>query len=300
MNIQRVQGVPLLISLTVIVVLGVLIWPESFDEPSYPSTRTIRYGFTIQNPTSHPLKEAGFWVYIPYHQTSTQKRLNIKTSHPYEVKHDDQGNERLTFTMMLPPHGSKEVWIESTLAMSDVPNRFSPKAVALSAGSPTFVEASAPEIIEQAEKLHQEDAEQASWAIYDWVRQHITYSGYLKDDRGAVYALKNAQGDCTEYAYLTATLGQVQSIPVRVMAGFVMPQNGILVPTEYHNWAEFNLDNAWRLVDAQKEVYLENPSRYISMRIVGDVVRNKNDNSQRLFDGFGGVQIEMKTPRPAV
>lgn len=300
MKLRQVQALSSVLLLTLLIGLGLFFWPDSFDEPVYPDSRSIRYGFTVQNPTSHPLKEGGFWVYAPYPQTSTQKRLNIKASSSFEVESDDFGNEKLLFSLELPPHGSKEVWIESTLAITDAPNRFAPDALALSAASPAFVESAAPAIIEQANELRQEEPEQSAQAIYDWVRQHMTYSGYLKDDRGALYALNNAKGDCTEYAYLTATLAQAQSIPVRVLAGFVMLRNGILSPSDYHNWTEFKLDHAWHLVDTQKESLFEHPSRYIAMRIVGDVVSYGDDNSQRLFDAFGGVQVEMKTLRPPV
>jgi hypothetical protein len=81
------------------------------------------------------------------------------------------------------------------------------------------------------------------------------------------------------------------------MAGFVVQRDGILSPAAYHNWAEYRWDHAWHLVDPQKEAFLESSSRYIAMRIVGDVGTDKSDNTQRFFEGFGGAQVIMRTPR---
>lgn len=299
MKFRQAQALSSALILTILIGLGVFFWPDTFDEPVYPDSRIIRYGFTVQNPDAHPLKDAGFWVYAPIHQTSTQKRLNIKASHPYELRIDSLGNEQLVFNLTLPPHGSKEVWIESTLAMSDEPNRFPTEADVLTQTSPQLAASKEPEIVLQAQKLKGEDPKKNVQAIYDWTREHITYSGYMKEDRGALYALKSAKGDCTEYAYLTAALGQAQQLTARVMAGFVVTHNGILSPEDYHNWSEFRLNNAWRLVDAQKEVLLTEPSRYIAMRVLGDIENDNNDNSQRFYNAFGGVKVTMKSVRQA-
>ena len=300
MKISRIPSSPRRVAIILVIAVSIGLiasFFESFDEPAYPSTIAVRYGFTVQNPTSSSLKDAGFWVFAPYGQTSTQKRLGLKASSQYEITQDEFGNERLNFSFDLPPHGSKEIWIESTLAITDVPNRFPDDAEIMTAGLMTFTESSAPEIVQQAENLRQDNVESSLRSIYDWVRQHITYSGYIKDDRGALYALKTGEGDCTEYAYLTAALGQAQQMPARVMAGFVVQRDNILSPADYHNWAEFRWDNAWRLVDPQKEAFLNEPSRYIAMRIVGDLGIDKTDNTQRFFESFGGAQVVMRTPR---
>lgn len=299
MNSSRLMQVfrrPAASILVAVSFICLMVYLNRFDEPVYPSKRVIRYGFTIQNPTSSMLKDTGFWVYAPYKQTSSQKRLELKTSSPYEIRHDIYGNDKLNFTFDLPPHGSKEIWVESTLAVSEEPNRFPSDADVMTAGLITFRESGVSEIAEQAKKLISGGQKNSIVAIYDWVKEHISFSGYISDDRGALYALKTGEGDCTEYAYLTAALAQAQNIPVRVVAGFVMPQNGILSPAEYHNWAEFILDHAWHLADPQKEAIFAKSSSYIVMRIVGDVALSNADNSQRFFGTLNGVQVEMKTP----
>jgi hypothetical protein len=92
--------------------------------------------------------------------------------------------------------------------------------------------------------------------IYNFV---ITYMHYAaqSEERGAVWALENGVGDCSEYSYLFVALCRAAGIPARVQAGFAFHRVGETLE-DGHMWAEYYLENygwvpvdaTWRLFDA--------------------------------------------------
>ena len=90
---------------------------------------------------------------------------------------------------------------------------------------------------------------------YNFVRCHIHYKEQ-DEERGALWALENGAGDCSEYSYLFVALCRAAGIPARIQAGF-----GFHRPSETledgHIWAEYYLENygwipvdvTWRLFD---------------------------------------------------
>ncbi|MEM4704780.1 MAG: transglutaminase-like domain-containing protein, partial [Candidatus Bathyarchaeia archaeon] len=85
--------------------------------------------------------------------------------------------------------------------------------------------------------------------IYDFVVKHLTYEEQY-EEKGALWALANKKGDCSEYSYLFTALCRASGIPARVKAGFAFhfssetTENG-------HMWAEYYIeDYGWVPVDA--------------------------------------------------
>jgi transglutaminase-like putative cysteine protease len=94
----------------------------------------------------------------------------------------------------------------------------------------------------------------------------LSYAGYLADDYGALYALTNRRGDCTEYAYLATALARASSIPARMVGGYVTDRDITPRAGDYHNWAELYIDGSWRLLDAQKGNWLQPIDQYVAFR----------------------------------
>lgn len=75
------------------------------------------------------------------------------------------------------------------------------------------------------------------------------------------------EGDCTEYAVLTAALARAEGIPARVVLGLAL----IHGPKQYgafgHAWAEFKVDGHWLVADAAlwKQAY---PVRYLPFGVL--------------------------------
>lgn len=91
--------------------------------------------------------------------------------------------------------------------------------------------------------------------IYDFVYRHMHYEEQ-KEERGALWALENGVGDCSEYSYLFVALCRAAEIPARIQAGFAFhcPRETL---EDGHMWAEYYLqsygwipvDVTWRLFD---------------------------------------------------
>ena len=69
-----------------------------------------------------------------------------------------------------------------------------------------YIESDNPELLTLAATLKTPDPPATSERIFQWVATHITYSGFSGKSRGALFALKNKSGDCTEFMYLFAAL----------------------------------------------------------------------------------------------
>lgn len=91
--------------------------------------------------------------------------------------------------------------------------------------------------------------------IYDFVYRHMHYEEQ-DEERGALWALENGAGDCSEYSYLFVALCRAAGIPAKIQAGFAFHRPSETLE-DGHMWAEYYLENygwipvdvAWRLFD---------------------------------------------------
>ncbi len=130
--------------------------------------------------------------------------------------------------------------------------------------SEPLIESDNPEIITQAQNLTiglSNPADKAS-RIYSYVTKHLDYVTQ-EEERGALWALKNGTGDCSEYSYLFVALCRAAGIPARVMAGFAFYKNQATVQ-DGHMWAEYYLeDYSWIPVDATWGTFNSIDSRHL-------------------------------------
>ncbi len=260
----------------------------------YPIPRHLRYSFTLQNTHTAMLDKAEFWVYVPVRQTSTQRVAKISASHGYQLVVDKLGNQILHFEFEnFPPLASKVIDIQADLFMSDTANPASGGDSTHFLAPERYVEADAPEITALAKTLRAATPIATSKAAYAWVAANLKAENFIPEDRGALYALHNKSGDCTEFMDLFVALSRANGIPARGLGGYVVTENAIVKAADYHNWAEFYLDGAWRLVDAQKSVLMQRPSQYVAMRIISTQVENPLGNSYRFHYSGAGLKVSM-------
>jgi len=260
----------------------------------YPTPRNIQYSFTLQNKTNRLAKDAEFWTYAPLEQTSTQSCINLETSPPFQLIMDNMGNRILYFTLSgIPPFATKIITIKAALQLSDEPNRIHEKDFVKYLKGEKYCESENPDIIALAKKLKGSKPEKTAENIFRWVTGNVKYAGYLKNARGAVYAMKNKKGDCTEFMYLFSALCRASQIPARNMGGYVCSQNAILKPSEYHNWSEFYDNGAWRIADPQRKIFMQNPSLYIAMHIINELPDNPMGNYNRFLFSGKGIKAKM-------
>jgi hypothetical protein len=102
----------------------------------------------------------------------------------------------------------------------------------------------AQNVVGESENLHERVLR-----IYNFVVKYLKYMAQ-EEEMGALWALRNGVGDCSEYSYLFVALCRAAGIPARVQAGFAFHyENSAL--EDGHMWAEYYLENyGWIPVDA--------------------------------------------------
>lgn len=285
MNFAQSIVAPRKASLFVLVVMSSLalaVCAESatnvFDlgagEAVYTTPRQVRYSFTINNTKGTPQNDAVFFSYAPIRQTSMQRCVRLEVSPPADLLTDRLGNQILRFNLAtMPPFGVVIVTVKADLMLAEQATGVSrTTAVQLFSESESGIESDNPEIVKLARSLKAKKPIQTARQVSDWVSANLEDAGYIRNNRGALYALQSRKGDCTEYASLFAALCRADGIPARVMGGYLCNANAILNGAGYHNWAEFFDRKVWRVADPFLKSFDKNDKSYIGMNIlnVGD------------------------------
>jgi hypothetical protein len=243
-------------------------------------TRQLRFTLTFSNPLQRALEGASFWCYLPADLPGAQQLRAVTVSAHHTVQADALGHRILSIAFdAFPALGQKVVSLAAIVDFAS--GRDNPVVAEEWLDSERFIESGSDEVRTLAARLRTENTLSTARAIYDWVRQNLHYAGYLADDLGALYALRNGRGDCTEYADLVVALARASGIPARMAGGYVIAQDAAPRPQDYHNWAELYLDGAWRTVDAQKECWLVPAARYVVFRIYRDRPTNNVGSAHR-------------------
>jgi transglutaminase/protease-like cytokinesis protein 3 len=237
--------------------------------PSGAEERHVRYSFTVQNTTDQLVTEAELWVCAPLPRTSTQQLLGLDVYPGGDKREDDLGNHLVRFVFSnVPPYAVRVATLGATLVL-----RETPEAVELQPGrylnaEPLF-EYDNEAFLRLAPEFPAEASHETARTIFAWVRGYLQDVGYDGADRGALHALTQKKGDCTEYATLFVAFCRRAGIPARALGGYVTSQNAVLDPAAYHNWAEYYLDGTWHLADPLAGTIGNGGTRYVAMRILG-------------------------------
>ncbi|MFA9460819.1 transglutaminase-like domain-containing protein [Thiohalorhabdus sp. Cl-TMA] len=239
-------------------------------QPGYPLERTIRYGFTVENTKSRPLEVARFRTYAPVKLTPTQKLVGLEASHPYKVKTDSLGNRILRFRLKdIPPNGQVIVRITVHLRLSEKPNRMEKLAGREDLLKPSpLAPADHPRLMKLAQRLAGSSSIETLRGTQRWAVNNIAYQGYLAEDRGALYALDQGTGDCTEAMSLVLALLRANEIPALGVAGFPTTQSQVLHPEGFHNWAMVWPGKSFWITDPVNERLEEGIPGYIAFRLL--------------------------------
>jgi len=260
----------------------------------YLIPRQVRYSFTLQNRTNSILKKAQFWTYAPVKRTATQYSKHLEASRVYELIEDEFGNQILHFTFdNLPPYATKIITIKADLLLSNTPLECSAEELHTFLKAERYIESDHNEIIQLARELRASEMAQTTKNIFHWTNEHIEYTGYQQNDLGALYALKNRKGDCTEFMHLFVALCRANSIPARGIGGYICPEDCLLRPAAYHNWAEFYENKTWQIADPQKNLLKENQSHYIAFKVIGKSSQNPGENFHRFRSSGDGLTVKM-------
>lgn len=263
-------------------------------ESGYSIPRLIQYSFTLQNKTNRLLENAEFWAYAPVKETATQRTVKLEASHPYQLISDDLGNQVLHFKLKtLPPYATMIITIKAFLELSDISNPVSAQDLQPFLQPEKYIESDNAELFRFAKKFISHKPVKTAQNIFRWVADNLEYTGYLRDNYGALYAYKNRKGDCTEFMSLFIALSRANNIPARGIGGYVTVNNAILKPYEYHNWAEFFDGDTWNIVDPQNRVFMQDRSHYIAMRVIGESPENPMGEFNKFRYSGDGLKVKM-------
>ncbi len=177
--------------------------------------------------------------------------------------------------------------------MSDKANKISSDDTSIFIQSEKSIESNHPDIIRQAKSLENKNFIKTVENIFNWVSENVTYSGYDRVDRGALFAFTEKKGDCTEYALLFAALCRADEIPARSVLGYISIDNNILKPSGFHNWVEFYNGGVWQIADPQNKILMKNSSTYVAMKIVNNANKNPLNEFDRFHVQEKGINVIM-------
>lgn len=262
---------------------------------SHTHKKWLQYQYEIQNTTNYMLNDVRFSSFAPVANTPFHKTVSLASTHPFETEMDDHGNRLLHFHFdSLAPYETLIVAITVELGFALSPAQIDgPVMLQAYVDGEAGIEVADSGLITQANMLKQENSLKTARAIFDWVRGHLSYSGYNADDKGALYAFENKMGDCTEYAYLFAALSRINGIPSRVIGGFLQNGKAKVSADEYHNWVEIKIDGTWLVVDPEKGMFVEDSADYVAMRVISASAVNVSPNSHGMAAASQGVQVRM-------
>lgn len=233
----------------------------------------LRFSMGFMNPHGRALTQQRIWCYLPASLEPSQHIVEVLAQVPVTTGKDRLGHNYLEAPFAsVPPYGHIYLGLEAQVLMSGANGSIKGDEDWLKAER--FIESDHPEIIALARQLRQPLARQTAKAIFEWVRLHLQYAGYIADDLGALFALTERRGDCTEYADLVVALARANGIPARMVGGYVVAGDTILRANDYHNWAELWIDGAWQIVDAQRGRFFPVGEGYLRFRLYRDVAIN--------------------------
>lgn len=219
----------------------------------------------IRNPTSQRMN--GGVLYVPLVKNETARHYVLSYNITSEIGqpkilNDDSGNE-YAFWDNLAIDKKEEITLEIDYYVLSFGTHYLIDSSTLTdydKGSDLYRKYTQPEeliqsdnaeiVLEARELAHDvNDTHEEAFKFYSFVVSHVHYVSQ-KYERGALWALDNATGDCSEYSYLFVALCRAAGIPARIQTGFgfhSFSQN----LEDGHMWTEYYLeDYGWVPVDA--------------------------------------------------
>lgn len=276
-----------------------VVWAQTFVAAVLPPqkfdavTRQLRFALTLSNPQSNALYNQTLWMYMPVKRSSAQDMLTVDTKAPHELHMDALGHSLLKIQLAeLAPLTQRIFSVTVRISLHSPPRPIELGDAKDWLQTEAYTEVSDNRMQAHALQLKGISSSQTARNIYDWVASNIAYAGYIADDLGALYALTERKGDCTEYAFLVVALARANQIPARMVGGYVTDRDTTPRADEYHNWAELYLDGVWQIVDAQKKNWLMPSEQYIAFRYYRGAAINPVGSAHR-YKIIGDMQVRI-------
>ena len=203
----------------------------------------LSYDFFVPGETSR----ISFIVVLPKTIPGRQKILSIKYSPKPSRVFYENGNRYAEFVFIKPDRRKKvDIIIRAELLRYDLftAREKREKGLSIDTGFEEFlkqekyIEKDDPEIQQIAESIEAQTEVEIVKNIYNYVIDNLEYTLHGKKDWGAVNALQQKKGDCTEYSDLFVAICRAKNIPARVATGYMVRFDS---DSSKHNWVEVYL-----------------------------------------------------------
>ncbi|MHA1835364.1 MAG: transglutaminase-like domain-containing protein [Candidatus Odinarchaeia archaeon] len=239
----------------------------------------LTFNINFQNPSPNPVTNLSVWIGCinnwTYGSSSSfiQQRSYIISMTPQPNNTftglNDANNKIFYYTTVIPPASSFSIEIKYRISSRDIKWLFNPYNIKdYNTSSEIYTNYTAPEV-----KIESNNTDIINLAanivsgisnpyykvraIYNWVTSNLVYSPQT-EERGALWALNNREGDCSEFSDLFIALCRAEGIPSRKVTGWafaelansIMP--GVYNFTDYpgHAWVEVYFeDYGWVVYD---------------------------------------------------
>lgn len=235
---------------------------EVFATPAQPIKVTLVAEITVENATAEPLEGYVHRVAVPVEGHMQQKLLAVRQSgtEPLEKKPfpDDVGDYvELEWDIPANTTSTREIYFDLEVTpynLSGV-NKLA-KSVKYSTGQlqaflqpAEHIESDAAEIVRLARQIQENYTGSRAQlkAAFILPQQLLHYR--RQSTKGALYAVKHREGDCTEYAALFVALARAMGYPARMTSEFLFTKS-LDFSQPNHHAAEVYLDDRWVPVDA--------------------------------------------------
>jgi len=237
---------------------GGSIIPKQRRESRLPVGKTVNRNNIVEFDLSYDFSTSGetrrisFIVVIPKTLPDRQNIIDIQYSPKPSRIFEENGNRYAEFVFNRPEKQIKvDISIKAELFKYDL---FAAKRKRTKdhseeieftdfLKSEKYIEKDHNEIRQIADSIEGQTEEEIVKNIYEYVADHLEYVIHGKGQWGAVKALQEGKGDCSEYSDLFVALCRAKNIPARVVTGCTIRLDS---DSPKHNWAEVYLkDYGW-------------------------------------------------------
>ena len=185
-----------------------------------------------------------FIVVLPQTIPGRQKILSIKCSPKPSRFFRENGNRYAEFVFVKPDKRMKvEISIKAELLRYDLLIAREKREQDLFEGpdledflkQEKYIEKDHPQIQQIAEGIKGQIEEDIVKNIYNYVIDNLEYTLHGKKDWGAVKALQQQKGDCSEYSDLFVAICRAKNIPARVVTGYTVRFDDISPSPSVHS-----------------------------------------------------------------
>lgn len=282
-----------IVSLAVLLAVGTWFFMSRAAVDQYPVAQQVHWNLTVRNNSNRALRDIEVFSFAPLSDTWQQSLLDLTANYPVELL--DPGSAQPYGRVLLetiPPYGQRDIRLQAEVAMaSGHANRERGDLDRWLEQEP-LIESADERVVRLASQIDRADSALTARAIYDWLIAEVEYTGYDPTDRGALHALKQRTGDCTEFTALAVALARALDIPARMVNGYVVTEGGRLSPFAFHAWAEIRLDDRWLILDGQKKRFDPTPETYLATHY--GTSRSRQSDWTRFHSPDSRVAIEMQ------